>query len=366
LTIQRIRISDLEAFIQSAQWCGMPVVPISSLRARSYLHNPHARPDDHVIYLAMSDGELVGFRSIVPDLMHQPDNDLRVAWLSGVWVTAAFRRKGIARRLLEAVQEDWGDHLLSTNQAPVSLKLLSSTGRFGVAAQFEGVRYYSRLSVSQLLPHRFPVLERMRPLLGVADSVINWWHNRRRRHGLHDIQPPLAIELTALDPSDISFIREIHGEGLFRQTPDAWQWIISFPWADRKEESRMESARYPFTCWAPDFSAGPIRLVDRSGERIAIIWLLRKNGQARVPYLWMKTGAEKAVAAFLIAWMGNEGVSTLTVFHPALISTLESARSPFLWKKRQSAMIWAGAELLHTDGIDWRNLEYGDGDMLFV
>lgn len=366
ITISRICLGELEAYTASEEFLTLPMRPISSLRVRSYLNNPHAQAKDVVLYLAFMDGGLAGFRSVLPDRLEWKGSTRRVAWLSGVWVAPRYRKKGLAARLLAEAGHDWGWQLLSTNQAPHASKLLESSGKFHCVKQITGIRYYRRWALAQILPHRFPVLQNFKPLLKLVDGGFNLLHDVKwifyRRH--RDDFTAETVEF--LNENDWSFLRNMRGVKLSRNALIDWQWILSFPWADTSEAIKIESGHYPFTCWAPDFSSGPVRLLNRRGEHIGIIWLLRKNGHLRIPYLWHSPGTEEIVVAFLNDLMYKQRISTITVFYPQITVLMNKWKYYFLHKKSQAMTIYAGEGLLAYKDLLSEKLEYGDGDLVMV
>jgi hypothetical protein len=62
--IRKVRLSELESFIQSESFGQLANIPITPARAKSYIKNPHGLPDDVVLIMAFTDGQLVAFRSL--------------------------------------------------------------------------------------------------------------------------------------------------------------------------------------------------------------------------------------------------------------------------------------------------------------
>ena len=60
----------MENFVNSKEFQNYEVVPISAIRAQSYLANPHALPDDIVLYLGLINNKLVAFRSLFADTLN--------------------------------------------------------------------------------------------------------------------------------------------------------------------------------------------------------------------------------------------------------------------------------------------------------
>ncbi len=99
LKIEKIRLNELEGFVNSERYRQYLIVPITKLRAKSYLNNPHSQPDDVVVYLGFKENQLVAFRTLFADCINCEQEKIRFAWCSGNWVQAGFRRKeGLERK----------------------------------------------------------------------------------------------------------------------------------------------------------------------------------------------------------------------------------------------------------------------------
>jgi GNAT superfamily N-acetyltransferase len=142
LRIEKIQLKNLESFVQSETFQQFNTIPITVLRAKSYLNNPHAHPNDVVLYLGFIEKQLVAFRSLFADRIFSDNEPIRFAWCSGNWVHPDFRRKGFSEQLLHETFTDWNGKLMFTNYAPNSEKLYLKTGKFKPIHQFQGFRGY--------------------------------------------------------------------------------------------------------------------------------------------------------------------------------------------------------------------------------
>ena len=123
LNDQRVRLAflsvqELEAFVDTAMYKQMPVLPITPQRARSQARNPRAHPDDLALTLVYLGDELVGYAGTLPDELWTSSEKLRAAWLSCLWVAPKMRGRGIAQQLVAAVAERWNGQILLAEFAP--------------------------------------------------------------------------------------------------------------------------------------------------------------------------------------------------------------------------------------------------------
>ena len=79
--------------------------PISLRRALSQSNNPYSRPDDMVLLVALQDGRCVGYQGILPGLLFHNGELKRVHWSTAFFVSADYRGKGVAGRLLKEIKK---------------------------------------------------------------------------------------------------------------------------------------------------------------------------------------------------------------------------------------------------------------------
>ena len=173
MRIEKYNAERLEEFIRSDPYRTMPVLPVSPHRALSWLRNPRMDPGDTLMYLLYDGRDLAAYRCILPDR----HGDIRFGWLSGNWVAPGKRRQGLASRLFEEALRDWGQQLMYTNYAPESKAVYDKTGRFALYREKEGARYYQRAVSAKLLGYRNTLFRTARPLLRLADGMINAWQD---------------------------------------------------------------------------------------------------------------------------------------------------------------------------------------------
>ncbi len=140
--IKKIRVDELESFVSSETFKRLSIVPITTLRARSYAANPLAQPGDIVLYLGFIDNQLVAFRSIFAGVINAGNSKIRFGWCSGAWVHPDLRRQGFSMLLLNEALADWNGKLMLTNYSPQTEKLFLKSGKFKVIHRFQGFRGY--------------------------------------------------------------------------------------------------------------------------------------------------------------------------------------------------------------------------------
>ena len=92
--IRRLNHSDLQMLVDSHEVFDDPVVAV---RVREFLTDSH-----HHLFAAIHEESLIGFASAMHYL--HPDKKNPEMWINEIGVIEQFRRKGVARQLISAVQ----------------------------------------------------------------------------------------------------------------------------------------------------------------------------------------------------------------------------------------------------------------------
>ena len=170
MDLKSYTLEELEPYLYTLYSKSESLVPVSPLRLRSYLENPRAKLSDPVLYEMRQKGEVVGYRTLLPDCFYDREgHPQRFAWLSGNWVRPDMRRRGISTQMLEMAEKQWEGRLMYTNYAPESKALYDSTGHFKIIANREGKRFYLRSDSEGLLGNRMG----FRQFFGISDRLIN-------------------------------------------------------------------------------------------------------------------------------------------------------------------------------------------------
>jgi GNAT superfamily N-acetyltransferase len=237
MRIEKYNAERLRDFLESQDYREMPFLPVSQHRAQSWLHNPRLKQEDIILYIGFEDGDMVAYRSILPD---NYQGNIHFGWLSGIWVRPDQRRKGIAAGLFEEAYKDWGHQLMYTNYAPEAKALLDKTGRFDLYAHRPGRRYYQRSSSASLLENRHSLFRRSRLLLNLADGLLNSFQDIRilsKREHAKDLN---FIITDSPDYRAMDFLEKNQGRGFCNRSMDEFNWISKYPWikGDEKKDTQ--------------------------------------------------------------------------------------------------------------------------------
>ena len=371
MVIQRFTPQELLKWTQSPKYQQLSVVPVSPQRAQSYVQNPRGRANDIVAYLAWEDEELVGFRTVVADHILQPSL-VRFAWLSGVWVSPNNRRKGIASRLLEAVHDDWGGLLMTSNNSPASRKVYLQSGHFDVYHRQPGKRFYLRFSLHRLLPPRHPIFHRLRGVLRVGDTLFNLLHDRKLLI-LRFLISTKGIPFDAypnFPNSWDSFISTASQKNLSCRSIQELRWISEYPWVISSKEAQ---ASYPFSSHAYPRKLWHLGLKNEAQEQEAWLELSLMEKVLAIPFYFgpqafhehssLGENLRTLILHYMVSWKCN----TLTVYHPSLLELLEEVKGVFLYSRPFEQIYLATTKLIpHLPAPEALVFQDGEGDACFT
>lgn len=362
MRLEKYNASRLEEFIESEQFQTMPIIPVSPQRALSWMKNPRMKPEDILMYLLFDGDELAAYRCILPD--HH--KNIRFGWLSGNWVDPERRRQGLASRLFDEAYKDWGHQLMYTNYAPESKAVYDRTGRFVLYREQEGVRYYQRAVSATLLGHRNAGYRMARPLLDLADGIINAWQDLRISTAKKKVKPDFlhAEPVPSVDPVSLDLMERYNRLGFGLRDQKAFDWIKSYPWV---MEGRKQEKGYSFTWLVSRFQNTCLKFWDNEGNLAGFLMLSMVGEKMTLPYVCLKEEAGKAAATILDHYLFSEKISYITTYNPEAIDLLENSRSPLLGKRRIYQKFFATHELARQlpDG-NKIFFQDGDGDVVFT
>jgi len=358
LEIKKIRIKELEEFINSKLFAELEFIPISVERAVSYLNNPNARPDDVALYLGFINERLVAFRSLFADVVQNEDAFIRFAWCSGSWVHPDFRRRGFSVQLLKEAYSDWGQKLMLTNYAPNAEKLILKTGWFQPVHQYNGVRAYLYPKTRKLvhLSNRnffnrfiFTVID----LIIILISAVRTLFFKGEKH--------TGIEFQTISfPDDECYQHLSADKNIFRRNQQILKWIFSYPWISGKK-SEYEK-RYPFSSYSKSFYYKTMK-VYKENRFVGFFIFSVREGHLKTLYFQLPDKFENEIVSFLKKYCRNHKIEMATIYKTSLAAKLFDRKFPFLYIKNYGQKIYSTFEIAGTENLIFQD---GDGDVIFT
>lgn len=358
--INKIRLSELEDFVGSNVFRQLPVVPITPARAKSYLHNPRANPEDVVLYLAFVNGQLVAFRSLFADVVFTGKEKIRFGWCSGTWVHPSFRRKGFSKQLLLEAYKDWNGKLMLTNYTPASEQLLVDTGLFHSIHRFQGVRAYLFPKTRKLLP----LANRnvfFKLFFSVVDFGIAMVSAFRIAFYKEKTTPVFRFETSTFpDEECFRFVNEKNAGSLFTRKEKELKWIFENPWISTSDSSYME--RYPFTSFSNAFVYQTIKVYEKNEFAGFFIFSVREE-HLKTLHFQVSDGTAKEVAAYLRKYCKTHNIEMATIYNTGVANALIKQKFPFLRVKNFGQHIYSSFEISQSETF---KVQDGDGDVFFT
>lgn len=350
--LHKIKHADLKKFVKSEVYKGFTQKPLSQERIASYLANPNARPDDHILYYLQKNGELIAYRSILPDNYHGKTPE-HFGWLSGNWVHPDHRRQGHSGRLLEAVLIDWDHKLMYSNFAPESHALYQKSGKFREISTRRGYGFYLYARPSRLYRMRAGAFKKL--LLPFGDIAFAVAAVCKRLF----LRPPApGCEFTLLKEPSETFYREFENRHVlgFERGRRELEWIIQYPWIREGGEKQA----YYFSHRAGRFYYRFI-LMKEQEETCGFAMLQYRDGSLQIPYFQLGDGGHEAMAAWLVRYCRRNFIRQMIIYDPVLSEAVAMHKKHFVYHKRKTQKIYAswqpsGFSPLAADG---------DGDYVF-
>ncbi len=358
--IKKIRLNELEHFVQSEMFQHFTIIPINELRVNSYIKNPHSHPSDTVLYLGFVQNQLVAFRSLFAGVIQTEKEKHRFAWCSGNWVHTDFRRKGFSEKLLNEAYVDWKGKLMFTNYAPNSEKLYLKSNYFQVIHQFEGFRGYMFPKTRKLIPasNKNNITK---AIFSMIDFVI-WLITSLRLWFFSAKQNPEIRFETIQFPDDVcySFIQTHSKEYLFIRGEAELKWIFQFPWITTNK--KFNSEKYPFSSYSKQFFYTTVKVFLKNKFVGFFIFSVR-DGHLKTLHFNLPPEVEKEITGFLKLFCVKQKIEVITVYKNGVANQLFTQKFPFLHAKKYGQKIYSSFDI---KGIENTFFQDGDGDVIFT
>lgn len=353
-------MDELESFVTSETFNRMATIPITALRARSYMANPLALPNDIALYLGFIDNQLVAFRSIFAGSVNSENKKIRFGWCSGAWVHPNFRGQGFSMQLLHEALADWEGKLMLTNYSPQTEKLFLKSGKFQAVHQFNGFRGYLFPKTRKLIPaantNAFSKL-----IFGTADILIWLWSTIRLWFFRNKTAAEIRFE-TAVSPDKACFqmLNKKTETSFFQRGEKELKWIFEFPWVTDKTQDEFK--KYPFSGYSVFFRYYTVKVFVKNQFSGFFIFSVRE-GHLKTLLFSIPGRMEEEIAVFLKQFCKKHKIEVITVYNNEIAHQLFKRKFPFLHAKNYGQKIYSS--FLPETGIQ-QLFQDGDGDVIFT
>ncbi|NQU55306.1 MAG: GNAT family N-acetyltransferase [Bacteroidetes bacterium] len=360
LKIEKIRLDELESFVNSETYKQFNIVPITPQRTRSYINNPNAQAADVVLYLAFLENKLIAFRTLFAGKVTSENQQIRFGWCSGNWVHPDFRRQGFSEQLLTEAYTDWGRKLMFTNYAPNSEELYLKTGWFKPIHQFNGVRGYLFPKTGKLIA-RAKTNGFLKLLFIVIDLFISVATHLRLLFFAKKTPNNIRFE-TLLNPDEecFQFNKKQLLHNIFESGNEELRWVFQFPWISETDNSFLE--KYPFSSYSMSFYYKTVKVFIENKFAGYFIFSVRE-GHLKTLHFNVREGIEKEIANFLKQFCRKYKIEIITVYNSEVANRIIERKFPFLHVKKYGQKIYGSFEINKNNKLQFQD---GDGDVIFT
>ena len=369
IRVRSIKLSDLQEFIKSEEYLSLDNIPVSPQRAASYLENPKATENDIVLFLAYEQGNLVGYRTVLPDSLIAENKVIAFAWLSGNWVLPEKRRQGISTLLLEHVLEAWDYKIMFANYAPESKAVYDKSGEFIKYASIDGVRVYLRFLFSEVLPPKSKLFRKLKPVLKLSDYILNGIADVRLKREVSSLTQDLIRikEVNTLDEETLEFIISKSENDFTSQKIKEIEWLRYYPWILEKEKLAVTDKRYFFSSSSPRYKNIQLKVYCSDNRLVAYLMIIVIGNKLTLPYCYYSGDSYKLIPDIVFKKMIEYKLSYATIYHPEVVKEILKQKKGYLYKKTIPRHYYCSVGLLNNlpdaETIKWQD---GEGDAAFT
>ncbi|MDD3080421.1 MAG: hypothetical protein PHH37_15145 [Paludibacter sp.] len=361
MNIEVIKVRDLGSFIDSELYESLSNIPISRLRALSQLNNPRADGDDVALIFAHDNGTLYAYIGLLPDRIWI-DNISQKIWWNTCWWTNESESNNVSIQLFFMACKFTQGQFYFPELTPHTSVLISKIKGFTVNNHF-GIRAYLYANLVTLLPARKKIFSQVRPLLIVADKMINltywpiskFWQNKLAAKCLN-------YELVNQVDDEISAFIAVHNTGeLFRRNKTELNWINYYPWIT--ETNAIIPSRYAFSLYVKFFKNTMVK-VYKDALLIGFFILLVRDGNAKLTYCYFDNEFLTDVVDVLYEIILKNKINTFVAFDPAISEYIKKNKNPFILIRKHVKTV--GFPSILKSGMSPEVLQDGDGDCAFT
>lgn len=364
MIIKKIKLSELRAFYNSEEYRDFEVKPISQSRVESYLSNPRKNFEQFVVYLALENNELMGFRTIFQDGIFVGDKQLPFGWFSGNWVSPHHRRKGVSTLLFNAICKDW-DSLMVTNLAPASERLYNKEQKNTHWQKSVGTRFYFKPIVYKLLKDRFVIVRKMKWLVKILELLISLvyfpYKHFQKQYWTRNKQ---SVEIHKEYNNEITSFLNTHKESVFSRSAEEYEWICKYPWV----KVDNEPVNYPFSYKANVLKSQWMVERNTNNEIIGVAYIKNMDGSAIVPYFASNKPEQSELPNAIVSFVYETNGEILTVYNSLLLDLFSEKSSFGLFGKAmiQNYYVMKGLNEVWSINKADIKIQDGDGDFIFT
>lgn len=361
LSISKISLRDLKLFISDTGLSENDYLPISKVRAMSFMANPRANSNDNVLYQAHWNEKLIAYLTVLPDIAHANNQSIPFAWISGAWVHSNFRRQGIATRLIDAAILDWKGMLMATNFSKITEAVFEKTKTFKTVKEIEGRRFF----LQKTLLSSYNCCSHSNNLNYLGEKSINLFNPSNLTRKFLKLPKNIEIEYFARPDDEIlSKLSQATANTLTKRSAEEINWIIRYPWLINGLLPDRTAQKFFFASVIPSFTFYLIK-VFKDEELIGVLLMQHSNTRFTVPYYWFENGTEDVMAKVILIHASRAKASFINIYNQKIVNSMLNLRPYYFYSSKRTRKYLAADSMV--DLIE-SNIELmdGDGDCAFI
>lgn len=365
--IKKISLEELEFFMNSNEFKNLKNKPISKARANSYLANPRANKKDTILFMAYNLEELVGYRTIWADTFFIENKKETFGWLSGSWVHPKYRRRGVSTLIFNEVLKEWKSKLMYTNYAETSKLLYDKTEQFNFLHGLNGVKYYMRFSLADILPKKRRIFQSTKLFWKFFDLLLNLFFDIRYFFINSKKETGFYVKKNAPWNAEVLlYINSFIKHNLFQRGEKEFNWIQKYPWILSDKRTKLDSKSYYFSLYAKQFESNIYTIYTTENKLIGFLLITIRDGHLKIPYAYFSKESTKEICNFLVNRCVKMRVKTIIIYNKHLEIQLNNKLS-FIKKKAFTQKYFITKSLLNSMGESMNfQIQTGDGDVVFT
>lgn len=358
-----VNIRELESLLDDRQNSDDSIVLMSRHRFISFKNNPRLRPEDPVGIICYDGKKIIGYRFLLHDELYLDDEMIPFSWCSTIWLNPDYRGKGIGLELYKKGNKIGDKMTLGSDPVPMVEKQFYRSGEYILRPLvLNGVRIYRRSQFAHILPTKWSIFYKLKPILSVCDKMVDFilLSMNKRSYTL----PNSASQLTSIDKEVSQFINIHNADTLFKRTGEDLNWILRFPWILNQKDKSSNHGDYYFSAYDPEFRSIMIVLRDKRGKLCTLLYFVVVHHHLKLHYY---LGEESPKVIDVIGYLAEKyDVNTISIFEDSVIKYLKKSVGIPGLKKSIKRHYMVSKKLYEVFDNHSFNVHSGDGDGAFT
>jgi GNAT superfamily N-acetyltransferase len=364
--IKTYTASQLLEFINSEEFNHLENYPITHHRALSHINNPRGNKTDKLLYLALENEKIVGYRLIMADTIIINDKPEKIGWYSCVWVHPNKRGSGIAKKMVEISLTDWNNNIIFQGPVTASKNLYVSTNVFNEVF-ITGLRAYTRFDFNEVLSAKLPRLKSLSFVFKSVDTFLNLFVDTFSSSKLNNNKSSHIEFVKEIDDEIDHFIKKHQQNNLFKRTKTELNWILKYPWILNSDTIDRISANYHFSSIAKRFEFFNVKFFDAENHLAGFVMLQLRNKHITIHTAYFDPSQIKPIVELIYQIIKKNKTNSFSVYNDELVNYMISNPNPFIFKKSLKRGFYYSKNFEHHFKKNPQlRFEAGDGDMIFT